>query len=114
MVLDVRVHAAAPDRPVDPKTCLLGWPPAGPGRRAERSRALGTGLARTARVLLLDDSEHVTGREHQVLLARVLDLCAAVLAVQHDIAGLDVHGDALGASVIEPAWSDGDDLALLG
>ena len=44
--------------------------------------------------LLLDDREHVTGREHQVLLARVLDLGAAVLAVQHHVADLDVDGNA--------------------
>src|SRR5262245_2361471 len=63
--------------------------------------------------LLLDNREHVAGGEHQVLLARVLDLGAAVLAVQHDVADLDVDGDA-GALVVETARADRQDLALLG
>src|SRR5215469_10223298 len=67
---------------------------------------------RSAR-LLLDNREHVAGGEHEVLLARVLHFGAAVLAVKHDIANLDVHRNALGAGVVEPARSDGDDLALL-
>src|SRR5215470_20031870 len=75
---------------------------------AGRSGAAG-GCAR----LLLDDCEHVPGREHKELVARVLHFCAAVLAVQHDIADLDVHRDALGTSVVEPAWSDGEYLAFL-
>src|SRR6185437_12368464 len=73
-------------------------PPADPGRRCS---------------LLLDDREHVAGGKHKVLIACVLHFGAAVLAVQHDIANLDVHRNALGASVVEPAWSNGDDLALL-
>src|SRR5689334_9591717 len=69
--------------------------------------------ARTALELLLDDREHVAGREHQVLLARVLDLRAAVLAVQHHVADLDVDGYA-GALVVETTRADREDLALLG
>src|SRR6266567_2948169 len=84
-------------RPIRGGETARDWPaPCGPAR------------------LLLDDREHVTGGEHEVLLARVLHFGAAVLAVENDIASLDVHRDALGASVVEAAWADGDDLALLG
>src|SRR5207249_4347426 len=46
-----------------------------PGLRGDRAGA-GPCRARAARGarLLVDDGEHVAGREHQVLLARVLDL----------------------------------------
>src|SRR5215469_3221450 len=80
-----------------------------------RTRAPGTSMARAvgrAR-LLLDNGEHVTGGEHEVLLACELHFGAAELAVQHHIANTDVHGNALGASVVVSAWADGDDLALL-
>src|SRR5690242_16091844 len=40
--------------------------------------------------LLLDDREDVARGQHEVLLARVLDLGAAVLAVQDDVADADV------------------------
>src|SRR5260370_817165 len=110
----VRFHAAAPGWPGTTGDGLLR-PPTDPGRRVARSRA---GHEHGPRCwtcsLLLDDGEHVTGGEHQVLLAPELHFGAAVLAVQHDIANFDVHGDALGASVVEPARADGDDLALLG
>src|SRR5579875_2079459 len=82
-------------------------PPAGPGRRGDAKARL-----RSAR-LLLDHGEHVTGGEDEVLLVRVLHLGAAVLAVQDGVADLDVHRDALGPGVVEPARPDGDDLALL-
>src|SRR5215469_3658529 len=72
------------------------------------------GAAGRNRSLLLDDGEHVTGGEHQVLLAGVLDLGPAVLAVQHDVADLHVHRDALGACVVESARAHRKDLALLG
>ena len=62
----------------------------------------------------LDDGEHVAGGEHEVLLARVLHLGAAVLAVQHDIPDLDVEGHALGARVVETAGAHRQDFALLG
>src|SRR5580658_6575223 len=65
-------------------------------------------------LLLLDDSEHVAGGEHQVLLARVLDLGAAVLAVQHDVADLDVDRHALGPCVVEATRAHRQDFALLG
>jgi hypothetical protein len=44
----------------------------------------------------------------------VLDLGAAVLAVQHHVADLDVHRHALGAGVVEAARAYRKDLALLG
>src|SRR6202167_5885470 len=84
-----------------------------PGLASRPTRG-GAGRAGARPSLLLDDGEHVTGGEHQVLLAGVLDLGAAVLAVQHDVTDLDVHRDALGARVIEPARADRKDLALLG
>src|ERR1700729_1251007 len=71
------------------------------------------GGAGRSRSLLLDDCEHIAGGEDQVLLAGILDLGTAVLAVQHDVADLDVHRDALGAGIVEPARTDGKDLALL-
>src|SRR5277367_5412765 len=80
--------------------------PGGPFLRAAR------GHARTLE-LLLDDREHVAGREHQVLLARVLHFGAAVLAVQHHVVDLDVDGDA-SALVVEPTRTDREELALLG
>src|SRR5258708_14485285 len=63
--------------------------------------------------LLLDDREHVAGREHQVLLARVLHFGAAVLAVQHLVADADIERDAL-ARVVNTARANREDLALLG
>src|SRR4029450_1555501 len=62
---------------------------------------------------LLDDREHVTGREDQGLLAGVLDLGTAVLAVENGVADLDVERDPLLAVVVEPARADREDLALL-
>src|SRR5690348_5219983 len=76
--------------------------PAAEGPRSARTR------------LLLDDGEHVARGEHKELLARVLDLGAAVLAVQHHVADLDVDGHALGARVVEAARAHGQDFALLG
>src|SRR6266700_6286287 len=89
--------------------------PADPGRRVTRSRAPGTSRARavgSAR-LLLDDREYVAGREHQVLLARVLHFGAAVLAVEHNVADADVDWHAL-ARVVYTTRTNREDLALLG
>src|SRR3954462_5858108 len=61
-----------------------------------------------------DDGEDVAGGEDEVLLAAVLDLGAAVLAVDDLVADLDVERDALGAVVVETAGTDRQDLALLG
>src|SRR5207302_7637103 len=63
------------------------------------------------RVLLLDDREHVAGREDEVLVALDLDLRAAVLRVDDFVPHLHVHGGPL--AVLELAGADRDDLALL-
>ena len=57
--------------------------------------------------------ENVTGGEDEVLLAAVLDLGAAVLAVDDLVADLDVERDALVAVLVPAAGADGEDLALL-
>src|SRR4051794_10136534 len=62
----------------------------------------------------LDDGEDVAGGEDEELLAAVLDLGAAVLAVEDRVADLDVERDPLLALVVEAAGTDRDDLALLG
>src|SRR3954464_3851459 len=72
-----------------------------------RARAVGT-VSRS----LLDDREDVAGGEHQVLLAGVLDLGAAVLRVEDGLADLHVDRDAV-ALVVDPAGADGEDGALL-
>src|SRR3954454_6062426 len=61
---------------------------------------------------LLDDREDVAGGEHQVLLAGVLDLGAAVLRVEDRLADLDVNRDAV-ALVVDAAGADSEDGALL-
>src|SRR5689334_1022782 len=82
-----------------------------PGPRPCQSRVGRRGAASGSRecgrcaVLLLDDREDVAGREDEVLLVVVLDLGAAVLAVDHDVADLDVERQAL--AVLEAAGADG-------
>jgi len=66
------------------------------------------------RFLLLDDCEDVASRQEQILLAVVLDLGSAVLAVNNDVADLDVERNALLAILIETAGAGRDDGALLG
>ena len=53
-----------------------------------------------------------SSKDH-VLIAVDLDLLAAVLAVDDDVADLDVERDTLLAVVVALALADGDDLALL-
>src|SRR6266516_2953202 len=77
----------------------------------ERDRAL-IGSWRLPLALLFDDREDVACGQHEVLLAGVLDLGAAVLAVEHDVADRNVERDAV-AVVVEAAGADGDDGALL-
>src|SRR3954453_12901497 len=72
-----------------------------PGRRT-------TGLPAS-----VDDREHVARGEDQVLLAVVLDLGAAVLRVDDDVAHRAVQRGAV-AVVVHPARADRQDLALLG
>src|ERR1700761_4380329 len=83
-----------------------------PGRLGGRAPSSTHVLRRS--YLLLDDSEDVASGEYEVLLARVLDLGAAVLAVENDVPDLDVDGHALGACVVEPAGTHRQDFALLG
>src|SRR4051794_6417817 len=73
-----------------------------------RARALST--VRSG--LLLDDREDVAGGEHQVLLAGVLDLGAAVLRVQNGVADLNVDRNPV-ALVVDPAGAHSEDGALL-
>ena len=63
--------------------------------------------------LLLDDGEDVAGGQDEVLVAAVLDLGAAVLAVEDDVADGDVERNAV-AVVVDAARADGEDGALLG
>ena len=84
-----------------------------PSRGTAPARAAGPGRALSRSVgLLLDDREDVAGREHQVLLAGVLDLGAAVLRVEDRVADLDVDRDAV-ALVVDAAGADSEDGALL-
>src|SRR5580700_4472948 len=64
--------------------------------------------------LLLDDGEHVARGEYEVLLARVLDLGAAILAVEDHVADLYVDRHALGSRVVKASRAHRKDLALLG
>src|SRR6201992_4302052 len=66
------------------------------------------------RALLVDDSEHVTRGQDEVLLARVLHLGAAVLAVQPHAAALAVDRHALGPGVVKATRAHRHDFALLG
>src|SRR3954452_20275225 len=62
--------------------------------------------------LLLNDREHVAGRQDEVLVGAVLDLGAAVLREDDGVAFLDVQREPL--AVLEPAGADGENSALLG
>ena len=64
--------------------------------------------------LLLHDREHVAGGEDEVVLVVVLDLGAAVLRVDNDVADLDVERDSLVAVLVEAPRTYRKDLALLG
>ena len=78
-----------------------------------RRRALShRGYADRRNLLLLDDGEDVAGGQEQVLLAVVLDLGAAVLAEDDDVALGDIERDAV-AVVVDATGAGRDDLALL-
>src|SRR3954468_1118739 len=70
-------------------------------------------MARERERLLVQCREHVAGRQDQVLLAVDLDLGAAVLRVDHDVADLHVEPDAAVAVLVPPAGAGGHDGALL-
>src|SRR4051794_23930527 len=101
-------------RPFGPSVTLTAsaslLTPASRPRRASslNFRILGMGL------LLADLGEHVAGVEDQHVLALGRELGAAVLAVDDDIADLDVEGDQLTGVLGPLAGADGQDLALLG
>src|SRR5712675_1509386 len=65
------------------------------------------------RCLLVDDCQHVASGQDQVLLAVVLDLGAAVLAVDDDVALRHVQRNPLVAILVPAAWADCDDGAFL-
>src|SRR3954451_20784382 len=85
-------------------------PPRNPSDRVARG-GRGRRGTRDAEESLLHDGEQVAGREHEVLLAAVDDLGAAVLGVDDDVADLDVERHAL-AVVVDAAGAHGDDRAL--
>src|SRR5690606_21223760 len=79
-----------------------------------KPRPIGRGFVRAATTAsLVDDGEDVASGEDQVLLTAVLDLGAAVLAVDDDVALLDVGLDA-GAVVVDTTPAHRQDGALLG
>src|SRR6185436_4333602 len=63
--------------------------------------------------LLVDDCQHVASRQDQVLLAVVLDLGAAVLAVDDDVALGHVQRNPLLTVLVPAAGADCDDGAFL-
>src|SRR5689334_14993568 len=71
------------------------------------------GAASKQEDLLLDDREDVARGEDQELLARVLDLGAAVLAVDDLVADRDVERNSV-AAVVDPTRTHSQDFALLG
>src|SRR5665809_145886 len=81
------------------------------GRAPEHGRQ--TGLRRTTRSGSGNDSEDVAGAQDEVVGTGVLDLGAAVLAVDDLVAHGHVQRDAV-AVVVDPTRTDGQDMALLG
>src|ERR1700712_3708158 len=79
-----------------------------------RSPARKAGIAGAEHGLLRNDSQHVACRQNQVFLAAVLDLGAAVLAVNDGVTLGDVERNPLFAVLVPPAGADCDDGALLG
>src|SRR3954454_12421238 len=86
-------------------------PPRNPSDRVARG-GRGRRGTRNAEESLLHDGEQVAGREHEVLLAAVDDLGAAVLRVDDHVADVDVERHTL-AVVVDAAGAHGDDRALL-
>src|SRR5882757_677407 len=83
-------------------------------RMPPRKSPAGAGISGAGMsVLLGDDSQHVACRQDQVLLVVVLDLGAAVLAVDHGVALGDVQGNALFAILVPAAGANCDDGAFL-
>src|SRR3954464_12784919 len=111
---DLSIRSAGKRRPPrDPRSGRPGRsskqvvrPPA--GARGERASRGGQGV-----FLLLHYGEQVAGGEHEVFLAAVLDLGAAVLRVDDDVTHVHVERNAV-AVVVDAAWAHGDNGALLG
>src|SRR5215210_6918573 len=83
-----------------------------PGPEIGSPGAVGECGGASAERSLLHDGEQVAGGEHEVLLPAVLDLGAAVLGVDDDVAHVHVERDAV-AVVVDAAGAHGDDRALL-
>src|SRR5215218_7650060 len=88
-------------------------PPRDPRSSGRPGRSVSAGGAGGRVRSLLHDGEQVAGGEHEVLLAAVLDLGAAVLRVDDHVADVHVERDAV-AVVVDAAGADGDNGALLG
>jgi len=87
---------------------VTGRAPVAPGERVRTGAR-----SRHASAASADDGENVAGGEDQELLAAVLDLGAAVLAVDDAVADVDVERDAV-ALVVDAAGANCEDLALRG
>src|SRR3954451_19908159 len=81
--------------------------------QAARGEVGGAVLVSSGGPASADDGENVARGEDEVLLAAVLDLGAAVLAVDHLVADGDVEGDPV-AVVVDATRTHAEDLALLG
>src|ERR687895_670793 len=92
-------------RPLGPSVTLTALAslltPASSARRASSSNL--RIFAMLAGSLLLDLGQHVAAGEDQEVVTVDGDLGAAVLAVQHDVAFLDVEGEVLALVVAPPA-----------
>src|SRR5215213_5251134 len=88
-------------------------PPRDPRSSGRPGRSVSAGGAGGRSRSLLHDGEQVAGGEHEVLLAAVLDLGAAVLRVDDHVAHVHIERDAV-AVVVDAAGAHGDNGALLG
>src|SRR6478752_377019 len=85
-----------------------------PASRARRASSSNFRIFAMWRVfLLLDLGQHVAAGEDQEILAVDGDLGAAVLAVEHDVAFVDVEGEVLALVVAPAAGADSEHCALL-
>src|SRR3954468_7106538 len=76
-----------------------------PSHATAPARRAGTGaIAGCQKDLLFDHGEYIASGEHQVLLAGVLHLSAAVLRVDDRVTHLDVERDPL-AVLVEAPWA---------
>src|SRR6185312_3141102 len=92
---------------------LIGSCPKDANRPGNPPRVRGGSPRRNHGCLLVDDRQHVAGGQDQVLLAVVLDLGAAVLAVDHGVTLGDVQRNPLLAVLVPAAGSNGHHGAFL-